>query len=67
MVETMNYQFDILRGDEFEGHLLWERLANHSVHVLVAERVNDFAAPCFMNLRCRVVLFQLASFALMVG
>ena len=35
MVETMNYQFDILRGDEFEGHLLWERLANHFVYVLV--------------------------------
>ena len=32
----------------------------------VAERVNDFAAPCVMNLRCRVVLFQLVSCALMV-
>jgi len=28
MVETMHGQFDILRGDEFEGHLLLEELAN---------------------------------------
>ena len=33
----------------------------------VAERVNDFATPCFMNLRCRVVLFQSGSFARAVG
>jgi hypothetical protein len=32
-----------------------------------AERVNDFATPCFMNLRCRVVLFQSGSFARSVG
>jgi DNA replication protein DnaC len=32
-----------------------------------AERVNDFATPCFMNLRCRVVLFQSGSFAWAVG
>jgi hypothetical protein len=31
------------------------------------ECVNDFAAPCFMNLRCRAVLFQSLSFALAVG
>lgn len=31
------------------------------------ERVNDFATPCFINLRCRVVLFQTASFALAVS
>jgi NADH:ubiquinone reductase (H+-translocating) len=31
------------------------------------ERVNDFATPCFMNLRCRVVLFQSDSFAWAVG
>ena len=31
------------------------------------ERVNDFATPGFINLRCRVVLFQSASFALAVG
>jgi hypothetical protein len=31
------------------------------------ERVNDFATPCFINLRCRVVLFQSLSFALAVG
>jgi hypothetical protein len=31
------------------------------------ERVNDFATPCFMNLRCRVVLFQSGSFARSVG
>ena len=32
-----------------------------------AECVNDFATPCFMNLRYRVVLFQSLSFALAVG
>jgi hypothetical protein len=31
------------------------------------ERVNDFATPCFINLRCRVVLFQPLSSALAVG
>ena len=31
------------------------------------ECVNDFATPGFINLRCRVVLFQSASFALAVG
>ena len=34
---------------------------------LVAERVNEIATPCVMNLLCRVVLFQSASFALAVG
>ena len=34
---------------------------------LPAECVNDFATPCFMNLLCRVVLFQSVSFALVVG
>ena len=32
-----------------------------------AERVNDFATPCFINLLCRVVLFQSVSFPLAVG
>ena len=32
-----------------------------------AECVNDFATPCFINLRCRVVLFQSAFFCLSVG
>ena len=32
-----------------------------------AERVNEIATPCVMNLLCRVVLFQSASFALAVG
>ena len=32
-----------------------------------AECVNDFATPCFINLLCRVVLFQSASFLLAVG
>ncbi len=31
------------------------------------ERVNDFAAPCVINLLCRIVLFQSGSFALAVG
>ena len=31
------------------------------------ECVNDFATPGFINLRCRVVLFQSASFGLAVG
>lgn len=35
--------------------------------VVRAERVNDFAAPCVINLLCRVVLFQSGSFALAVG
>ncbi len=35
--------------------------------LLKSECVNDFATPCFMNLRYRVVLFQSASFALVVG
>ena len=34
---------------------------------LNAERVNDIATPCVMNLLCRVVLFQSASFAQAVG
>jgi len=33
----------------------------------LAECVNDFATPGFINLRCRVVLFQSASFGLAVG
>ena len=37
------------------------------LRTLQPERVNDFATPFFMNLRCRVVLFQSASFALAVG
>ena len=32
-----------------------------------AECVNDFATPCFINLLCRVVLFQSVSFPLAVG
>ena len=32
-----------------------------------AERVNDFATPCVMNLRCSVVLGQLASLIPVVG
>jgi hypothetical protein len=40
---------------------IWSRLLPHP------ERVNDFATPCFMNLRCRVVLFQSDSFAWAVG
>ena len=32
-----------------------------------SERVNEIATPCVMNLLCRVVLFQSASFALAVG
>lgn len=32
-----------------------------------AERVKDFATPCFINLRCKVVLFQSASFVLAVS
>lgn len=31
----MHGRVDILCGDEFEGHLLWEGLANQSVHVFV--------------------------------
>jgi hypothetical protein len=31
------------------------------------ECVNDFATPSFINLRCRVVLFQSVSFGLAVG
>ena len=31
----MHVQFDLLYGEGFEGHLLWEELANQSVHVLV--------------------------------
>ena len=34
---------------------------------IVAERVNDFATPCFMNLLCKVVLLESASFAASVG
>ena len=41
----------------------WRVFANERV----PERVNDFATPCFMNLRCRVVLFQSGSFARAVG
>ena len=36
----------------------------HLVATLRPECVNDFATPCFMNFRCRVVLFQSAFFAL---
>ena len=35
--------------------------------VFSAERVNDFATPCVMNLMCRVVLFLSVSFAVAVG
>ncbi len=31
----MHSQFDLGWGDEFEGHLLWEELANQTVHVLI--------------------------------
>ena len=31
------------------------------------ECVNDFATPCFINLRCRFGLFQWSSFGLAVG
>ena len=34
---------------------------------LKPECVNDIATPCVINLLCRVVLFQSASFALAVG
>ena len=35
VIELMHGQFDIVFGDEFEGHFLWKKLANQSVHVLV--------------------------------
>ena len=35
VVEVMHGQFDLLRGDGFEGHLLWKELANQPIHVLV--------------------------------
>jgi uncharacterized protein with ParB-like and HNH nuclease domain len=50
-----NSDTDVMESPEEELFKLWP------------ERVNDFATPCFMNLRCRVVLFQSDSFAWAVG
>ena len=48
----------------FQRDFVWEK--EQSVK-FSAECVNDFATPCFINLRCRVVLFQSVSFGLAVG
>ena len=41
---------------------------NYGQHnALLSECVNDFATPCFINLLCRVVLFQSVSFDQAVG
>ncbi len=60
--------YDLIRSTEFGDWLTSEisqaRLQSKSAN---PECVNDFATPCFMNLRYRVVLFQSASFALVVG
>jgi len=49
-----------------DGWLVLSRF-NQRNEVALPECVNDFATPCFMNLRCRVVLFQSVSFGLAVG
>ncbi len=37
----MHGQFDLGWGDEFEGHLLGEKLANQPVHVLVGTALGN--------------------------
>ena len=62
VIELMHGQFDILCGDGFEGHLLWKKLANQSVHILVGA-----AFPGGLGMGKEEVCIERGSDTLMLG
>ncbi len=62
VIELMHGQFDIVCGDELEGHLLWKKLANQSVHVLVGT-----ALPRGIRMGKEEVCIKLVCDALVLG
>lgn len=63
MVINMN-ETRLCTIEQIEEFLSASAEVDFSAH---AERVNDFATPCFMNLLYRVVLFQSFSFPQVAG